>query len=124
MSYLMSFCSCVFQSFSIAITSLGEGRANLILVFFVRLFDLCLFGFVGFLFLVVWEGLRFVIATLHGLFSYPFFFDLSISFSSWCLGRAAVCDCGILWTFLLHFFRISNCKIEHTELFFAIQYLY
>ena len=26
---------------------------------------------------------------------------LSVSFSSWCLGRAAVCDCGILWTFLL-----------------------
>ena len=37
--------------FSIAITSLGE--TELILVLFVRLFDLCLFGFVGFLFLLV-----------------------------------------------------------------------
>ena len=37
-----------FSPFSIAITSLGEER-----VLFVRLFDLCLFGFVGFLFLLV-----------------------------------------------------------------------
>ena len=29
MSFLVSFCSCVFQSFSIAITSLREERANL-----------------------------------------------------------------------------------------------
>ena len=41
-----------FSPFSIAITSLGEERAYLILVLFVRLFDLCLFGFVGFLFLL------------------------------------------------------------------------
>ena len=40
-----------FSSFSIAITLLGEER-ELILVLFVRLFDLCLFGFVGFLFLL------------------------------------------------------------------------
>ena len=33
-----------FSPFSIAITSLGEERANL------SVFDLCLFGFVGFLF--------------------------------------------------------------------------
>ena len=51
MSYLVSFCSCVFSPFSIAITSLVEERANLSA--FVRLFDLCLFGFVGFLFLLV-----------------------------------------------------------------------
>ena len=51
MSYLVSFCSCVFSHFSIAITSLGGKK--LILVLFVRLFDLCLFGFVGFLFLLV-----------------------------------------------------------------------
>ena len=60
-----------FSPFSTAINSLGEERA--ILVLFVRLFDLCLFGFVGFLFL-------------------------------WGLGRAAVCDCGTPWTFLLPFF--------------------
>ena len=29
---------------------------------------------------------------------------LLISSSSWCLGRAAVCDCGTPWTFLLPFF--------------------
>ena len=40
-----------FSPFSIASTSLGEER-ELILVLFVRLFDLCLFGFVGFLFLL------------------------------------------------------------------------
>ena len=39
-----------FSSFSIAITSLGEERANIVL--FVRLFGLCLFRFVGFLFLL------------------------------------------------------------------------
>ena len=51
------------------------GKRELILVPFVRLFDLCLFGFVGFL-------------------------------SSWGLGRAAVCDCGTPWTFLLPFFYL------------------
>ena len=40
-----------FSPFSIAITSLGEER-ELILVLFVRLFGLCLFRFVGFLFLL------------------------------------------------------------------------
>ena len=32
--------------------------------------------------------------------------DLSVSSSSWGLGRAAVCDCGTPWTFLLPFFYI------------------
>ena len=40
-----------FSPFSIAIPSLGEERANLSA--FRSLFDLCLFGFVGFLFLLV-----------------------------------------------------------------------
>ena len=31
--------------------------------------------------------------------------DLSVSSSSWGLGRAAVCDCGTPWTFLVHFFE-------------------
>ena len=30
--------------------------------------------------------------------------DLSVSSSSWGLGRVAVCDCGTPWTFLLPFF--------------------
>ena len=29
--------------------------------------------------------------------------DLSVSSSSWGLGRAVVCDCGSTWTFLLPF---------------------
>ena len=53
------------------------GKRKLILVLFVRLFGLCLFG-------------------------------LSVSSSSWGLGRAAVCDCGTPWTFLLPFFFLLN----------------
>ena len=49
------------------------GKRELILVLFVRLFNLCFFSFVGFpLPLGVWEGLRFVIVALRGLFSYLF----------------------------------------------------
>ena len=46
------------------------GKSELILVLFVRLFDLCLFVYIGLLLLGVWEGLRFVIVALPGLFSY------------------------------------------------------
>ena len=49
------------------------GKRELILVHFVSLFDLCMFGLIGFLFLLG-------------------------------SGRAAVCDCGTPWTFLLPFF--------------------
>ena len=75
-----------FSPFSIAITSLGKKRANLsafrtfvrfMLVWFCR-FPLPL---------GVWEGLRFVIVALPGLFSYLLF-----------------CDCGTPWTFLLPYF--------------------
>ena len=81
------------------------GKRELILVLFVRLFNLCLFWFVGFLFLLgsgkgcclwLWhsldfsltflDGLLLVFVALPGLFSYLF------------------CDCGIPWTFLLPFF--------------------
>ena len=34
------------------------------------------------------------------------FLDLSVSSSSWGLGRAAVCDCDTPWTFLLPFFTL------------------
>ena len=47
------------------------GKRELILVLFVRLFDLRLFVFVCFFFLLVSE-LRLVIVALPGLFSYPF----------------------------------------------------
>ena len=61
-----------FSPFSIAITSLGEERANLSAFrMFVR-------------FVLVWICRK--------------------SSSSWGLGRAAFCDCGTPWTFLLPFF--------------------
>ena len=63
-----------FGPFSIAVASLGEGR-----VLFVRLFGLSLFGFVGFLFLLV-----FVVGGEGG-------------------GGTAVCDCGTPWAFFLPF---------------------
>ena len=72
MSFRVSFCSCVFSSFSIAIISLWEERANLSAFrTFVRfvLVWICRFP----LPLGVWEGLRFVIVALPGLFSYLFF---------------------------------------------------
>ena len=64
-----------FSPFSIAITSLGEERANLSAF---RMFDrfvlvwICWFP----LPLDVWEGLRFVIVALSGLFSYLFRNDI------------------------------------------------
>ena len=72
-----------FSPFSIAITSLGENRANLsAFPTFVRyaLVWVCLFS----LPLGVWEGLRFVIVGLPGLFS-----DLFVFFM---VGR---CACGL-----------------------------
>ena len=72
MSYLVFFYSCVFSPFSIAITSLGEERANLSAFrTFVR-FVLVWFGRFP-LPLGVWEELRFVIVAFPGLFSYLFF---------------------------------------------------
>ena len=71
MSYRVSFCSCVFSPFSIAITSLGEERANLsAFCTFVRFVLVWISRFP--LPLGVWEGLQFVIVALPGLFSYLF----------------------------------------------------
>ena len=73
MSFRVSFGLMFFSPFSIAITSLGEVRANLsafrTFVPFVLVW-ICRFP----LPLGVWEGLRFVIVALPGLFSYLFFF--------------------------------------------------
>ena len=73
MSFHVLFCSCVFSPFSIEITSLGEERANLsafrTCVLFVLVW-ICRFP----LPLGVWEGLRFVIVALPGLFSNLIFF--------------------------------------------------
>ena len=71
MSYLAPFCSCVFQSFKHAITLLGEERANRRAF---RTFDRFVLTWICRFLLPfdVWEGLRFVIVTLPGLFSYLF----------------------------------------------------
>ena len=69
MSFVCYFVLVFFSPFSIAITSLGEERAHLSAFrTFVRfvLVWICRFP----LPLGVWEGLRFVIAALPGLFSY------------------------------------------------------
>ena len=74
-----------FSPFSIAITSLGEERANLSAFrTFVRfaLVWFCLFP----LPLGVWEGLRFVIVAFPGLFSYLFFI---------CLLKNIDCGCSL-----------------------------
>ena len=69
-----------FSPFSIAITSLGEERANLNAFSYVCSICACL--------------------------------DLSVSSSSWGLGRAAVCDCGTPWTFLLLFLSMKGHNHE------------
>ena len=51
MSFRVSFCSCVF-SVLLVLRLPRLGKRELILVLFVRLFGLCLFRFVGFLFLL------------------------------------------------------------------------
>ena len=76
---LVLFCSCVFSSFSIAVTSLGEKRANLSAFrTFVRLVLVWICRFP--LPLGVWEKLRFMIVALPGPFSYLFFFYEHVSF--------------------------------------------
>ena len=66
-----------FSPFSIVITSLGEERANLNA--FRTFVPFALVGFCLFtLLLGVWEGRRFVIVALPGLFSYLFCFFNSI----------------------------------------------
>ena len=46
--------------------------------------------------------------------------DLSVSSSSWCLGRAAVCDCGTPWTFLLPFFVMCVLSVVVCLLFLSV----
>ena len=72
-------CVVLFQCFSVvlALRLPRLGKRELILVLFVRLFSLRLFGFVCFLFLLcVWDGLRLVFVALPGLFSYFVFCTL------------------------------------------------
>ena len=44
---------------------------------------------------------------------------MSVSSSSWGLGRAAVCDCGTPWTFLLPFFGVLwrvRCALDYDDI--------
>ena len=97
MSYFVSFCSCVwnFSPFSIAITSLEEERANLSAFrTFVRFVLVCICRFP--LPLGVWEGLRFVIVALPGLFSYLFFSFMPNGFFCLWSGLFIICSSSIL----------------------------
>ena len=67
MSFRVSFCSCVF-SVLLVLRLPRLGKRELILVLFIRFLGFCRF----LLPLGVWEGLRFVIVALPGLFSYLF----------------------------------------------------
>ena len=69
---LRYFCSCVFSPFSIAITPLGEERANLSAFRTFVGFALVWFCLLP-LPLGVWEGLRLVIVALPGLFCNLFY---------------------------------------------------
>ena len=93
-----------FSPFSITITSLWEERANLsAFLTFVRfvLVSFCLFSDCGNLWTVLFSFLSLFILFFCACL------DLSVSSSSWGLGRAAVCDCGTPWTFLLPFYSIA-----------------
>ena len=41
---------------------------------------------------------------------------MSVSSSSWYLGRAAVCDCGTPWTFLLPFLVCRNANSQRSRI--------
>ena len=77
----MLFCYCILSHFSIAITSLGEKRGNLGAFRAFARFVLvwCLFP----LPFCVWDGLRLMIVTHPGLFSYLFLFSLCFMFKHW-----------------------------------------
>ena len=89
MSYLVLFCSCVFLSFQHCdYLAWGRERSNLSVFRTLVRFALVWFCLLT-LPLGVWEGLRFVIVALPGLFSY------------------LLCDCGTPWSFLLFFLCIQ-----------------
>ena len=79
-----------FSPVSIAITSLGEERANLsVFRTFVLLVLVWICRFP--LSLSVWEGLRFVIVAFPGLFSYLFFFLSTLLFIHFLLHITKTC---------------------------------
>ena len=140
MSYLVSFCSCVFFSVLLAFRLPRLGKRELILVLFVRLFDLCLFLICRFplplrvwevlfvrlfdlcFFLIcrfplplgVWEGLRFVNVALPGRFS-TFFLHPSIQFTAEISTKQHVFLDTKLWAIHYLLISIQNQRI-HTSI--------
>ena len=99
MSYLVLFCSCVF-SILLALRLPRLGKRELILVLFVRLFDLRLFGFVCFLFLLV-SGKGCGLWLWHSLdFSLTFYFCYYLLLISTVLCFGMWHSLGILTYFL------------------------
>ena len=95
-----------FSPFSIAITSLGEERANLsVFRTFVRFVLVWICRFL--LPLGVWEGLRFVIVALPGLFSYLFFFF----FFFFCKNSEMLCVCKLSNEQNLLLFQFHLCHL-------------
>ena len=47
---------------------------------------------------------------------------LSVSSSSWCLERAAACDCGTLWTFLHFFLNVERFAFQFIKNFYVLSY--
>ena len=119
MSYLVLFRSCVFQSFlALRLPRLGKKELNLSAFrMFVRfaLLWFCLFP----LPLGVWEGLRFVIVALPGLFSYLFFFFFFffIKYIQVVLKRFLVCckDYSVIC--------IKQNKKFQIQIYFIIRYI-
>ena len=107
MSFHVSFCSCVFSPFSIAITSLGEERANLSAFrTFIRfvLVWICRFP----LPLGVWEGLRFVIVAHPGLFSYLFLLQQALGGKLFSDGTVCICIFVALWLSTFFLLRVYH----------------
>ena len=100
-----------FSPFSIAISSLGEERANLSAFrTFVRLelVWICRFP----LPLGVWEGLQFVIVALPGLFSYLFFFVSLIYINIIYYFSVVLCVCVCVWFFFFVFFFFCHKEYQ------------
>ena len=106
-----------FSLFSIAITSLGEERANLSAFRrFVRfvLVWICRFP----LPLGVWEGLQFVIVALPGFFSYLFLFVFSSFFPHFCpsfLPGERLCYVIVAFRGYLHLYIVSCSTLLHKQ---------
>ena len=87
--FYVLYCVILFLCFSVllALRLSLLGKRELILVLFVRLFDLCLFGFVGFLFLLV-SGKGCGLWLWHSL-------DFSLSFFFRILRKISFCFCAM-----------------------------